>query len=171
LQVSPLGASEERVHQIVVREAVERTTFELLAANEIRLVGIDAERVTNRVDPRRRERKQVSTPREDSASGDDQISHLTRFCIDHDAVQLSEIAVLIVPDRDVLAGEKRAEDKFRFEITEAGVSDRIGAHALRTQQQECRSALNTVPTHSRQIASNQLNVGGLATLSGDRNAL
>ena len=51
-----------------------------------------------------------------------------RLAIDHDAVQLSEIAVLIVPDRDVFAGEKRAEDRFRFEITEPGVIARIGAH-------------------------------------------
>ena len=123
-----LDASEERIHQIVVRETVERTRFEFLAANEIRLVCIDAQRVTIGVDPHRRERKQVSTTREDSAGGNDQISHLTRFGIEHDAVQVSEIAVLIVPDRDVLAGEKRAEDRFRLEITEPGVVARIGTH-------------------------------------------
>ena len=100
---------------------MERTRFELRAANEICLVCIYTQRVTVGVDTRWRERQQVPTPREGSAGGDDQISHLTRFGIYHNAVQSSEIAVLIVPDRDVSVGAERTANRFRIEVTEPGV--------------------------------------------------
>ena len=123
------GTAEKRVDQIDVRKTVERTRFELRAANEIGLVCIDAQRVTIGVDARRRERKQVSTPREGPTGGNDQISHLTCFGIDDDAVQSSQITVLIVPDGEVSICTGRAPDTFRIQVTEPVVRGDIGAHA------------------------------------------
>jgi len=100
---------------------MERARFELCAANEIRLVYIDAERMTIGVDSRRRERQQVPAP-QDAAGGDNQKSHLARFGINHDAVQPSEIAVVIVPDRDVSVAAEGPADRFRIEVAEPGVN-------------------------------------------------
>ncbi len=100
---------------------MERTWFELRAASQIRLVCVDTERMTIGVDTRRRERQQVPAP-QDAAGGDNQKSHLTRFGIHHDAVQPSEIAVVIVPDRDVSVAAERAANRFRIEVAEPGVN-------------------------------------------------
>ena len=101
---------------------MERARFELRAASQIGFVRIYTQRVTIGVDPRRRERKQVSPPRERPAGGDDQITHLTRLRIHDDAVESPEVAVLIVPDREVSVCVERPADTFRIEIAEPGVN-------------------------------------------------
>lgn len=129
---------------------MERTWFELRATNQVRLVRIDTEGVSIGVDPRLRERQQVPTPRKGPAGGDDQIFHLPRFGIDHDAVESSKIAVLIVPDRDVSVGVERASDRFRIEVTEPGVSGCFDVHAALREQSECHGACPTASGRGRE---------------------
>ena len=129
---------------------MERTWFELRAARQIRLVRIDTERVTIGVDPSWRERQQVPAPRKGAARGDDQIPHLARFGIDHDAVESPEIAVLIVPDGDIPVGVKRAADRFRIEVTEPAVSGCFDVHAALREQSECHGACATASGRGRE---------------------